>query len=307
MSAIKLTAHEVSDLIGAVYDSSMEKNQFNQLIEKLVGHYPGIAAMVIGQENLMLTPIYTATVDVPEQHQTQSSLIEDYSDPTASHHIAYARASAGYVDSSLKFIPREAYEKSTVYQQNLKPLGLGQFISMKIATVGDKSASLSIALPDTREAEERLHDELFELMGLLAPHVVRAHEVARAISLSRNSAEAIGGFLDVIIVPMIVVNSNGKFIFSNAAGRRFLDRSNALCVDAAGQLSASANNVVGVLRTKLSDMTKGLAVDGMRLADGGSTGKLCPSTPHSHSDLRKQSAIRFSRSMTKCRSIPWES
>lgn len=275
MSAIKLTSHEISDLIGAVYDSSLEKNQFEGLIEKLVGHFPEIAAMVIGQENLMLTPIYSATVNVPEKHQTPSSLIEDYSDPTRTHHLAYARASAGYVDSSLKFIPREAYEKSTVYQQNLKPLGLGQFISMKIAMVGEKGASLSIALPDTREAEERLHDELFELMYLLAPHVVRAHEVARAISLSRNSAEAIGGFLDVIIVPMLVVNSHGKFIFSNAAGRRFLERTDALSVDTAGRLTASATRVDQVLRKKLSDMNRDVAVDGMRMADGDANLSLC--------------------------------
>jgi DNA-binding CsgD family transcriptional regulator len=275
MPAIKLTAHEISDLIGTVYDSSMEKNQFHGLIDKLVGHFPGIEAMVIGQENLMLTPIYSATFDVPVQHQTPNALIDDYSDPTTTHHIAYARASAGYVDSSLKFIPREAYEKSTVYQKNLKPLGLGQFISMKISMVGEKGASLSIALPDTREAEERLHDELFELMSLLAPHVVRAHEVARAISLARNSADAIGGFLDVIIVPMLVVNANGTFIFSNAAGRRFLERTGAVCVDPSGRLSASSRRVDDVLHQKLSDMARDVAVDGMRMADGDVNLSLC--------------------------------
>ena len=275
MSAITLTAHQISDLIGAVYISSMEENQFQGLIDKLVGYFPEIAAMVIGQENLMLTPIYSATVDVPEQHKTPSSLIENYSDPTATHHIAYARASAGYVDSSLKFIPRESYEKSTVYLQNLKPLGLGQFVSMKIAKVGEKGASLSIALPDTREAEERLHDELFELMTLLAPHVVRSHEVARAIALSRNSAEAIGGFLDVIIVPMLVVNSNGKFIFSNAAGRRFLERNAVLSVDTGGRLVASTRSVDTVFLKKLSDMKQDVAVDGMRIADGDTNLSLC--------------------------------
>lgn len=101
--------------------------------------------MVIGQENLMLTPIYSATADVPVQYQTPSALIENYSDPTTTHHIAYAGAPAGYVDSSLKLVPRQAYEKSTVYQQNLKPLGLGQFISIKIAMVGERGASLSTA------------------------------------------------------------------------------------------------------------------------------------------------------------------
>ena len=275
MAAIKLTAHEISDLIGTVYDSAMEQNQFQGLIQKLVDHFPGIAAMLIGQENLMLTPVYSATVDVPEQHQTPSSLVEDYSDPTTAHHIAYARAAAGYVDSSLKFIPREAYEKSTVYQQNLKPLGLGQFISTKIALVGDKGASLSIALPDTREAEERLHDDLFELMTLLAPHLVRAHEVARAIVLSRNSVEAIGGFLDVIIVPMLVVSADGKFVFSNAAGRRLLNRSDALLVSPAGRLTVAALHVDTVLHKKLSDMDQGLAVEGMRLADGDANLSLC--------------------------------
>lgn len=89
-------------------------------------------------------------------------------------------------------------------------------------------------------------------MSLLAPHVVRAHEVARAISLSRNSAEAIGGFLDVIIVPMLVVNFNGKFIFSNAAGRRFLERSDAVSVDPSGRLRASSRRVDAVLRKKLT-------------------------------------------------------
>lgn len=275
MSAIKLSPNEISDLIGAVYDSSMEKNQFQSFIEKLVGYFPEIAAMVIGQENLMLTPIYSSTFDIPEQHQIPNSIIERYSDPTTSHHIAYARAPVGYVDSSLKYIPREDYEKSTVYQKNLKPLGLGQFISMKIAMVGEKGASLSIALPDTREAEESLHDELFELMTLLAPHVVRAHEVARAISLSRNSAEAIGVFLDVIIVPMLVVDSNGKFIFSNAAGRRFLERSDALSIDPNGQLRTSTSSVDEILLQKLSDMHQNVAVDGMRMADGDAKLSLC--------------------------------
>lgn len=275
MSAIKLTPHEISDLIGAVHDSSMEENQFHGLIEKLVEYFPEISAMIIGQENLMLTPIYSATVDAPEKHQSPGSLIENYSDPTMTHHIAYAKAPAGHVDSSLKFIPRESYEKSAVYQKNLKPLGLGQFISTKIAMVGDRGASLSIALPDTREAEDRLHDELFELMSLLAPHIVRAHEVARAIAFSRNSVEAIGGFLDVIIIPMLVVNSGGKFIFSNAAGRRFLERTGALTVGSTGQLTASTSSLNEVLLKKLSDMNQGISVDGMRMTDGDANISLC--------------------------------
>lgn len=253
----------------------MEVNQFQRFIERLAGYFSEIAAMVIGQENLMLTPVYSATVDVPEKHKVPNSLVENYSDPTMTHHLAYAKAPSGYVDSSLKFIPQDDYRKSTVYQQNLKPLGFGQFISTKIAMVGGKGASLSLALPDTREAEERLHDELFELMNLLAPHIVRAHEVARAIALSRNSAEAIGGFLDVIIVPMLVVNSKGKFIFSNAAGGRFLERSNALCVDTTGRLTAFESGVDELLHKKISDMKQDIAVDGMRMADGDANLSMC--------------------------------
>lgn len=275
MSAIKISPLEVSDLIGAVYDSSMQECQFHGFIKKLTELFPEVAAMIIGQESLMLTPVYSASIDVPPKHQAQNSLIESYSDPTTTHHMNYARTPAGYVDSSLKYIPRKSYEKSKVYQKNLKPLGLGQFISVKIAMVGESSASLSIALPDTREAEERLHDELFELMCLLAPHIVRAHEVARAITLSRNSVEAIGGFLDVIIVPMLVVNSSGKFIFSNAAGRRFLERSDALSIDTGGRLTASARSDDEMLLRKLSDMKKEIAADGMRMVDGEDIISLC--------------------------------
>jgi DNA-binding CsgD family transcriptional regulator len=74
---------------------------------------------------------------------------------------------------------------------------------------------------------------------------------------------------------MLVVNSNGKFIFSNAAGRRFLDRNNALTVDPAGRLTALASSVDVVLLKKLSDMNRGVAVDGMRMADGDANLSLC--------------------------------
>ncbi|MEM6586984.1 MAG: helix-turn-helix transcriptional regulator, partial [Pseudomonadota bacterium] len=145
------------------------------------------------------------------------------------------------------------------------PAGFHQMLQMKVDHNGNRSALLTFATPKDPEMEDKLHDPLFETLKLLAPHAVRASQLARALALAKKSSEVFSGFLDGIILPMLVTDAHGKYLFGNAAGRRVLERGEPFAQAHDGRLMLSNDYDTADLVHKLAQTNRDLVQSGLRV------------------------------------------
>ncbi|MCR9137676.1 MAG: LuxR C-terminal-related transcriptional regulator [Alphaproteobacteria bacterium] len=95
--------------------------------------------------------------------------------------------------------------------------------------------------------------------------MLRATKLARAIALSKRANEVFAGFIDGIVLPLIVTDAAGKYLLGNAAGRRMIDRNAPFKVSAAGILNLSDPLDTRALHNKPKQLAAHQAPGGMRL------------------------------------------
>ena len=147
-------------------------------------------------------------------------------------------------------------------------MGFGHFMQMKLGDAEERFIYLFISFRENAPEHERLYDELFRLLALLAPHILRAARMARAMRMSREASRLLGGALDTVILPMAVVDASGALIFANAAGRRCIDRGGLLSTDAEGRLTLPTPHETRGLRARLREIDAAGRPGGLRAHEG---------------------------------------
>ncbi|WP_076444626.1 helix-turn-helix transcriptional regulator [Roseivivax lentus] len=263
MDEIMITPDELSDLIGLVYDSAFEAQQWKSLIDRIAQLFPGIGAIVYGIDGEMMLPEYAST-DLPqfivEPVRMDLGLIDN-----VLPHEAWRALPNGFVSRTKKFMDEATFVQSGLYRKLLNPAGFRHVIHIKLDARGQRSAVIGFAIPNDPVTETRIHDALFKTLKLLSPHAVRALQLARALTLAKRSAQVCSGFLDGIILPMLVADAHGQFLFGNGAGRRVLERGTPLSVEAGGRLVLDDPEDSRQLRRKIADIDRDLTPGGMRI------------------------------------------
>jgi DNA-binding CsgD family transcriptional regulator len=269
MKNAPMAAEELSDLIGLVYDSAFEEVQWKSLIDRIAARFPGLASAVHVHEGARFLPAYVTSRGGGFMSFSDSS-VDTFAVP------GMIRVQNGYVARSRKDYPGDWFE--TPMSAMLRLHGYGDIQYLKLDSLGARGAMLAFALPDDPEACARIHDPLFELLKLLSPHAVRAFQLARALTLARRATEVFSGFLDRIILPMLVTDAAGRFMFANAAGRRLLDRGTPFVVAREGRLACADPADTSDLHRRIREMAREMVPDGMRLETRGGA-LLCCITP----------------------------
>lgn len=276
MSRPSLSPNELSDLIGLAYDAAFDDPPWQSLLDRLIQLFPGVGANVYAYHNDMVLPEYSA-----------SGVSEFFSEPAAldlmelglrvpgdlnlgrpnTMFIAEAlqHMANGFVARTKLFFDENIWMQTPIYTKVLKPAGYKHTLQMKIEHVGSRGAMIGFAIPAEPELEARIHDPLFDLLKLLSPHMQRASQLARAIALAKRASEVFGGFLDGIILPMLVTDAAGKFLFGNAAGRRMLERGTPFSISADGRLKLPEPFETDALYLRLRQADHNLVQSGMRL------------------------------------------
>jgi DNA-binding CsgD family transcriptional regulator len=83
--------------------------------------------------------------------------------------------------------------------------------------------------------------------------------------MAKKATEVFSGFLDGIILPMLVTDASGRFLFGNAAGRRVLERGNPFSQTDFGRLELPERHATDDLYHKLKEANRDLAQNGMRV------------------------------------------
>ncbi|MDA4848400.1 helix-turn-helix transcriptional regulator [Hoeflea poritis] len=276
MSDVNLSPEELSELIGLAYDSAFEPRPWQSLLDRLTELFPGVGANVYGYDEKGLLPEYTYSGGrefyrdpIPVDLMEQGLNVPDYLNLATPASMAVAEGMRhmqnGFVARTRMFFDEAIWVQTPIYKELLEPGGFKHALQMKIEHLGDKGVMIGFALPADPELEAQIHDPLFDLLKLLSPHVLRATRLARAIALSKRANEVFAGFIDGIVLPLLVTDAAGKYLLGNAAGRRMIDRNAPFKVSASGILTLSDPLDTRLLHNKLRQLEAHHAPGGMRL------------------------------------------
>lgn len=264
MAGSDLSPEELSDLIGLVYDSAFEEDQWKSLIDRLCDLFPGTMACVYGYDGEFVLPQYALS-------GAKKFLEErlDFNGVTTVENLNFVQAMEqtpnGWVSRTKRYFTDEEWDRMDVYQNFLRPLGMRHSLHMKLDSLAQRGAVIAFSTPEDPALEAKVHDALFNLLRILSPHAVRALRLARALTLAKRSTEIFGGFLDSILLPMLVTDASGRFLFANASGRRVLDRGDPLRLSAAGDLILRDDDETRTLRNRIRAVGEEMSAGGLRV------------------------------------------
>lgn len=282
MSTAQPDLQDLSDLIGVVYDSALEPRQWQMLLTDLNRRFPGFMGAVYTQEGEKFIGMYspdgfnTASREVYEKH-TKDGKVHGINDDQNDHRRELLRRidpKIGDVYYSRDIFTDDEFRSSTAYKTVLAPAGIGHWVSLKFAQSGPREA-VFIFFENERSPDTPDPEGLKALFGLISPHVVRATRIARALRMAKDAAETFQGFLDAIALPMLVSDCDGRLIFSNAAGKRLLERNVLFRLDGENHLHMIQPEDTREIRARIEGIERDQVPAGLRVDHEDGAVSLC--------------------------------
>ncbi len=263
MAKLSFSPEELSELIGIVYDSAFDDVQWKSLLTRISQMFPGVGAVAWGYEGDTMLPEYVSASQntlfpMPFEFNLRNEVGETIAD-------AVKRTPNGYVVRTNLYFPENQILSSRLYNDFLKPSGFRNSLHLKVDHNGERGAFLGFPIPEDPELETKLFEPLFDVLKLVAPHAVRASQLARALTLAKRTTEVFSGFFDGIILPMLVTDVKGKYLFGNKAGRLLLNRGNPFRLTRDGFLNLNNSYDTADLYHRLAQTSRDLVQGGMRL------------------------------------------
>ncbi len=275
MTDLPISHEDLSKLIGVVYESAFEERQWASLLSHLHALFPEVGGIAYAHEGeTLLPPVASIQAEGHNWWEDAIDFLTKNRDNTGAFESMRGVA-GGWIARTEKYFDTDDYMQSDIYREYLKPAGYRHAQHMLLDQRDGRGAYIALVFPEDAEAHERLYLPVFELLKILSPHCVRAFHLARMVTLTRRSNEALGGFLDAIILPMVVVDGNGRYAFSNKAGRRMLDQGRRLAVTESGDLVLGDAADTRELRDRIAKVEDTLSPGGLRLWDGDVPYLLC--------------------------------
>ncbi len=299
-----IRASDLSDLIGLVYDSALEEDQWCSLKERLHQMFPGFwsgTVAFIGPNFLPMDPasfyneeqaltfraLYPSEVDGPFSDAIDpSGFIEDIQKLQG-----YTKPTLGMMRRSRNVWSDDALRQTNFYKKYLSRFNLGPWTGVLTAISGDRYAILMFMQHEIDPRDKDM-DGLDSVLELLAPHLVRSARFARVLHLARDAAETYRGFLDAIALPMIVVDRQGVVQLTNKAGQKLIDRGDVFQMLREAHISLDDPHEDRAFRTLLKRAKESSAPRGMRLDRDEGVVSLCV-LPFHPSVLSAQKADRY--------------
>lgn len=260
-----LPLEEASDLIGLVYDSALEKNQWQSLIGRLFALCPGHVAAVTTFEDAHWRSSHEPTLPEGELGDRIKDVMDAAEDgsleqPPDLHEVMFARQplKLGTVYSTRELFSEREFRGFAAYKKTMEPIGAGHYAGVHFSMSEGRRAAIMVVENDN-DPTPKDHDLVRGVLALIAPHAVRAARFARALTLSRQMAETYSGFVDAIALPLVVVSTDGQMQMANAMGEKLLETGRVLRLAGSGRISLpSARDTMALYRM----------IEMQRVADG---------------------------------------
>lgn len=240
----------LSDLIGVIYDTTLDGALWPDVLARLSEFVGGSAASLFSKSPTISGG--NSYFDVGIEASYRQLYFEKYVklDPASTGQYF---ADIGQPIATADFIPYDEFVMTRFYREWARPQGWIDFVS----TVLDRSATSAAMFGIFRHEREGIVDEEARgRMRLVIPHVRRAVVIGNVIDLRASEATRFADTLQGLAAGVFLVDANARMIFANTAGQALLDARTAVAQEN-GALAAMDSRATAALRDAI-----GLARDG---------------------------------------------
>ena len=207
----------LSSLIGDIYDTTLDRSLWPNVLKKIAAFVPGCSAAVFWDD---------AANDSGDVYFEDGGIAPAYRDlyfakyiqlnPTTTPRL-FAPAEEPVATGDL--VPYAEFLKTRFYREWARPQGLIDFISITLEKSATKSAMVGVF---RHERQGPIDDEARRRTRLLGPHIRRAVLISKVVDFKRNEAATFAQTLDSLRVAIFLVDADRRLIHTNVAGRSVL-------------------------------------------------------------------------------------
>ena len=219
-------------LIGGIYDAALDPQLWTSVLAKTAEFVGGSAATLFSKDATANrgNVFYDAGTD-PHFRQLYFDKYVKLDPATTGHFFAEIEQPIATAD----LIPYDQFLETRFYQEWAKPQGLVDFVS---AVLEKSMTSVAMFGVFRHERDGLVDPETRDRMRLVVPHIRRAVLIGRLFDVKKAEAASIADILDGLSAGVILVDSCGQIVRTNAAAHAMLDNSDFLRT-VNGRLSAS--------------------------------------------------------------------
>jgi DNA-binding CsgD family transcriptional regulator len=208
---------QLSQLIGDIYDASLDQSLWLDVLERTAGFVGGCAAALMAQDMLQGTGLLH--FEWGSDPHYINLYHETYGRLNPLHVPTQLYAEVGAVLASTDLVPHAEIVASRFYKEWLAPQGIVD----AVAAILDKSKHSYAVLTIHRHARHGMaDDDTRRRMALLGPHFRRAIAIGGIIDLHKVEAAALADTLDGIAAGLFLVDGGARITHVNARGRAML-------------------------------------------------------------------------------------
>jgi DNA-binding CsgD family transcriptional regulator/PAS domain-containing protein len=216
-----VSAHALSDTIGAIYDCALDPQRWSDAIRRIVELCESTAGGMCVHDLKNVEDVHLFEIGYTKEF---SQLIQEHyqQSPFATASTMYE---VGNVHTLATICPDDELFESRIYHDVLKPYGILDYIGLNALRTGGRVATLhgSRTIPASRYGQREIG-----IFKLLSPHICRTLAISDALDIRTLNSEMLEATLDVLLAGVYLVARDGRVVYMNAAAERQIQTGDAL-------------------------------------------------------------------------------
>lgn len=209
---------QLSDLIGDIYDASLDAGLWPSVVEGIARFVPGAFVNIFSQDATRKSAQAFYTFGIDQEFLNLYFQKYVHLNPMFPATLFFE---VGRILTEEDIIPRSEYVQTQFFQEWIKPQGL---LSSSMASILEKSATSVAGIAVGRgECHGPVDDPSLRRMGLIVPHVRRAVIIGKVVDMHKVEAAALADTLDGVTAGMFLVDADGRIVHANANGLVMID------------------------------------------------------------------------------------
>ena len=208
---------ELMDLVGAIYDTVLDRPTWPDVLKKLSLFIPGAASAVFWED---------ASNQQGDVYFYDGGISEHYKELYFGKYVGRNPITIPRLFASVEqpiatgdLVPYDEFLQTSFYREWARPQGLVDFVSVTLEKTGWKAAMFGVF----RHARQgRVDEAARSRMRLIAPHIQRAVLISKVVDFKRAEAETFAQTLDGLRAAVILIDGSGRIVHANAAAAALL-------------------------------------------------------------------------------------
>jgi DNA-binding CsgD family transcriptional regulator len=242
---------QLSDLIGDIYDASLDAASWPTVLEGIARFIPGSFVNLFSQDATRKSAQAFYTYGIKQEYLDLYFQKYIHLNPLFPSALFFE---VGRILTEEDILPRSEFSQSRFYREWVEPQGL---LSSSMASVLEKSATSVAGIAVGRgERDGHVDDPAKRRMSLVVPHVRRAVMIGKVIDVHKVEVAAFADTLDGAAAGLLLVDADARVVHANTSGLHMIDRRSSLAV-AGGRLTINDVQADRALRDALAAAAAG--------------------------------------------------